>query len=590
MPSFRGIEVSIVASSDVRNLPEYPHPDGSSVRLMRVGAGLNDFRNGGQISPRLPASFSYSDVDPTRKKKVNPRISVYIPSSPGAQFRLRYFVNKSSVPSRFVFFKMFVNGYHAVSWGIDAESCPAGSVTRSLYEPGDGFKDENGDTVVGMETRYFHFTHAIDKNPAGEDGGLIEVQVFRCRGRKRIAVVLDSYPNRQQGRHGIVSPSGGLVDNPQDATFYEYHLEDARDSPYATFCFHYRSKRLLGLLNLLPQQETRYRPVSVNSIATLVPDAQGHAAQTTPSPSTPGFTFGIEGSGTRIIDGGTTITGAATSESSEAASLDEYSPSSLPPRSPTRRASVVVGDTKQMRRCETVAEMLQRPLPELPRTVSRRVSKESVRSSCPSLTPSLKQYVKSEEFETDEIKLGMAQPISIRSESIQKLELSDESTHEQDDNSFSDYAASVDSEETSHSPVLPPPEGYVPTTGSVLERQFHQFDSPIAQLSFDGKAKLTGSLSEGALVGGMDVPRASTFRLSEAEWLGRSPSPLRREGSLISRLWSPRPRKRAGRSSSMGELLTRGRELGNTNNSSTNARSSARCDSGSDSAPIGNWI
>lgn len=578
-----------MASSDVRNLPEYPHPDGSSVRLMRVGPGLSNLWSGSQTGPRLPASFSYSDVDPTQKKKVNPRISVYIPSSPGAQFRVRYFVNKSTLPSRFVFFKMFINGHHTVSWGIDADSCPAGSVTRSLYEPGDGFRDKNGDTVVGMETRYFHFTHGINKNPPGEDGGLIEVQVFRCRGRKRIAVVLDSYPDRRQGHHGIVSSSGGLVENPQDATFYEYHLEDARDSPYATFCFHYRSQKLLEMLNLIPQQETRHRHASIDSSATLVHGARGNPTQATSSPSVQGFTFSIECTDTRVIASNATTAGAPVSESSEAASLGEYSRGTLPPRSPTRRASIAVADTEEARRGETVAEMLQRPLPELPRTVSRQASRESVRSSCPSLTPSLKQYVKSEEFENDEIRLGTAQPISIRSESIQKLELSDESTNDQYDISFSDYTASVDSEETSHSPVLPPPEGYVPTTGSVLERQFSQFDSPIAHLSLDGKAKLTGSLSEGALTNGRDVSGAGTFRLSEAEWLGRSPSPLRREGSLISRLWSPRPRKRAGRSSSMGELLAREGEVGSTE-SGTNARGSARRDSESGSVPIGNWI
>lgn len=83
MPSFRGIEMSIITTSDVRKLPEYPHPDGSSVRLMRVGTGLNDLRNGGRASPLPFAVSSFSDADPTRQKKVNPRTSVYIPSSPG---------------------------------------------------------------------------------------------------------------------------------------------------------------------------------------------------------------------------------------------------------------------------------------------------------------------------------------------------------------------------------------------------------------------------------------------------------------------------------------------------------------------------
>lgn len=74
MPIFRGIDVSVVASRDARSLPEYPHPDGSSVRLMSPEA----------TSPNRSADCSIlSDGDPARQKKTNPRISVYVPSMPG---------------------------------------------------------------------------------------------------------------------------------------------------------------------------------------------------------------------------------------------------------------------------------------------------------------------------------------------------------------------------------------------------------------------------------------------------------------------------------------------------------------------------
>lgn len=62
MPSFRGINVSILAELEVGKLPEYPHPDGSSVHL---GPSDNVHQ------------------DPTRVSKVSPTISVYIPSVPG---------------------------------------------------------------------------------------------------------------------------------------------------------------------------------------------------------------------------------------------------------------------------------------------------------------------------------------------------------------------------------------------------------------------------------------------------------------------------------------------------------------------------
>jgi hypothetical protein len=80
MPIFRGLELSVVASTEGKNLPEYPHPDGSSVRLLSPDdARITDSHS----SPRPSDSSILSDGDPTRQKKFNPRISVYIPSVPG---------------------------------------------------------------------------------------------------------------------------------------------------------------------------------------------------------------------------------------------------------------------------------------------------------------------------------------------------------------------------------------------------------------------------------------------------------------------------------------------------------------------------
>ncbi|KAI0135285.1 hypothetical protein F4814DRAFT_400449 [Daldinia grandis] len=86
MPSLRGIDISIVASSDIKRLPEYPHPDGSSVRLTRVGPGCHDLRDKVRNSSHLSPSSEYPNPEPTLKKS-NPRASVYIPSSPGKSHR-----------------------------------------------------------------------------------------------------------------------------------------------------------------------------------------------------------------------------------------------------------------------------------------------------------------------------------------------------------------------------------------------------------------------------------------------------------------------------------------------------------------------
>ncbi|KAI1097055.1 hypothetical protein F5B19DRAFT_17862 [Rostrohypoxylon terebratum] len=576
MPSFRGIEISIITTSDVRKLPEYPHPDGSSVRLMRVGAGLNDLRNRGRASPHPFAVSSFSDADPTRQKKVNPRTSVYIPSSPGDQFRLRYFINQSILPSRFIFFKMLINGHHTVSWGIDANSCSVGSVTRSLYEPSENFSDRNGEPVVGIEARYLHFMRDPERKSGDEEGGLIEIQVFRCRGRKRIAVVLDPCPNRNRDCHGIISSSGGLVDDPQDASFYEYHLEDARDSPYATFCFHYRSMKHLKQLNIAPSNDSKDRPMSIGQNDVPMPTRQDDIV---PMNSTPDKTPNDD----------LESVGIALSSPFKTRDCSFKTPQQL---LSTHLIGMDVEDGRQSRE-ETMDKMARRPLPEPPQALSGQVSKESIKSSCPSLTPSLKQYVESEEFEKEDIQLSMAQPVFIPSGSMQALELGDANILDQGENSFSDYTASPSSTGTSHSPELLPPDGYFPTTGSVLERQLVQFDSPVSQSSPKTKDGLPISQPEGASACDVHLSEASTLTITEAEWLRQTPSPQRRRGNLLKRFWSPRLEKHTGRSS-MVELPTRKDEATNLGRSGDEIGTRNAHDEGdsnyTDEFPAGNWI
>lgn len=103
-----------------------------------------------------------------------------------------------------MFFKLFMNGRHITSWGINPR-VKDGSVEKSLYEPSDRWDHEqDGRTMKpdGIEARYFHFMHVGNQpTSVAEDGGLIEVLVFRARGRKRRAAKLDQY--RHQDEYGI---------------------------------------------------------------------------------------------------------------------------------------------------------------------------------------------------------------------------------------------------------------------------------------------------------------------------------------------------------------------------------------------------
>lgn len=52
-------------------------------------------------------------------------------------------------------------------------------------------------------------------------------------------------------------PSGGLLDKPEDAKFYDWHLKDAKDEPFAMLKFHYRSWNSLYDLSLIPEDHPR---------------------------------------------------------------------------------------------------------------------------------------------------------------------------------------------------------------------------------------------------------------------------------------------------------------------------------------------
>jgi hypothetical protein len=52
-------------------------------------------------------------------------------------------------------------------------------------------------------------------------------------------------------------PTGGLLDKPQNAKFYDWHLRDPKGTPFATFQFHYRSWNSLISLQLIPNDHSR---------------------------------------------------------------------------------------------------------------------------------------------------------------------------------------------------------------------------------------------------------------------------------------------------------------------------------------------
>ncbi len=97
-----------------------------------------------------------------------------------------------------------MNGHQAASWGINTSRHPLGSVNRALYKPGDRWREQYGDidmSYVGIESRYFSFMLEMVEKSVAEDGGTIEVQVYRANKQRRVAPKLEDH--RSQERYGI---------------------------------------------------------------------------------------------------------------------------------------------------------------------------------------------------------------------------------------------------------------------------------------------------------------------------------------------------------------------------------------------------
>ena len=98
-----------------------------------------------------------------------------------------------------------MNGRHICSWGVNPRTHPRGQVLRALFEA-EGKWDimEDSGNVLrhsGIESRPFLFAQDAEGTSAAEDGGLIEIRVFRAKGRKRRLPKVEKF--RPQDQYGI---------------------------------------------------------------------------------------------------------------------------------------------------------------------------------------------------------------------------------------------------------------------------------------------------------------------------------------------------------------------------------------------------
>ncbi|KAL1881157.1 hypothetical protein VTK73DRAFT_4604 [Phialemonium thermophilum] len=535
MPSLRGIDVFLFSHSESLPIPEYPHPGASPVRLQ----GLDQRRY--PTSPgRLCSVLSTNSVpNAVQLQRTGPMISVYMASIPGSQFSVRYSVSPiPTLPCKYVFFKLLMNGRTITSWGIDTRVQLAGSVSRSLWCPGERWQGR-----VGIEGRSFVFASGQLAKSIAEYGGVVEIRVFRAKERKPRAPRLE--PFRDLDNYGLAVPSTGLLENPEDTRFYEWHLIDPKDSPYATFRFHYRSRENLELLNLIPgdhpnlaspSQSTNISASATEEALDLYAKLEAPSSLRSLPPTASTF------KPTKIVRHIVDSLGSPTREQQAHGHESSSIPLSLFNENFSRFDRAVPDRASK--------SYDDHPLPELPKHDRRiRSSSPSSGSDTPSLTPSVVQYADDERFECEDVEVGVTEIVSIRKlrEKPRGVEVGVQC-----------WGTTMD---------LPKIQM---TTKALLERP-RSMDSPGSLVTQRTLRRNVESNSSG---GAASLPRALTGFLNNNKggppdeanvlglgwtrvrsptthfiWMRRtpSPSPRRASGSFLSRLWSPRPKRQSAK-------------------------------------------
>lgn len=228
MPSFRGITLQLHSQFDGLTLPEYtsslpaplpPSPpprhgkhqddlDDSPISDEGFAFGNNEKRNAFRRQERRDEGL----VEVSEDKVVH----VYVPVYPFSQFWVGYEVDLREMMEviaeeegnrglahrydaegqdeiKFVYFKLLVNGENIVEWGtrarLDHDDCANGTcrgkVMFALFQRPD-------EQAKALEKRGFFFQGRVEDDEddgivdCKEEEGVIEVRVYRARGRRRI--------------------------------------------------------------------------------------------------------------------------------------------------------------------------------------------------------------------------------------------------------------------------------------------------------------------------------------------------------------------------------------------------------------------
>lgn len=164
MPTYRSITISLVSQFDILTIPEYAPP----------------------ATPTDPFSNAPTLVDPDHSL-----VSIYIPIYPSSQFWISYSIAPPYPPRLLYYFKLYLNGQSVVSWGCGEEDGYKGKTMFGLYDSGRSITSQ-----PAIERRVLCFapeSRDIDQTGADNTSNVLEVKVFRSKGRKRIHPQIHQY-------------------------------------------------------------------------------------------------------------------------------------------------------------------------------------------------------------------------------------------------------------------------------------------------------------------------------------------------------------------------------------------------------------
>ncbi|KAH8595607.1 hypothetical protein B0O99DRAFT_686598 [Bisporella sp. PMI_857] len=577
MPTFKGIRISVISQHELRVHPEFPHPD--TTRLVNNAHDATEHTDTSDDSLSTPRSIKADKILGIEEPSI---VSCYIPSMSGTRFWLRYgIIEAAKLEAPWYYFKLYINGRHITSWGTNTKTKPNGQVMRALFDPSERWNSNHKGAVYKdnrTEVRNFFFGNEDKYRSAATDGGLIEIAVFRAYGRRRKLAAPGEF--KVQDGYGIVIPTNGLFVEPQDAKFYDYHLQDSKDKPFASFRIHYRSWQTLKSQHLIPSNHPEELLLTSPSLLSLNGSPKEFVSQVlypTIDVESPILVDKLETGGPKERrETGDSMSSSNTTSPWMTTIFDD---------SPQRSASKHVfhirnGSIPTSKFREQISRPLpqpdfdngleaKRPLPENPRPASSQSRTLSIASRAPSLTasvapsltPSLIQYIERDTMSPEPI-LGVAV--------LHKLSLHVLPSNENQDSHLLSETQDDRRSESSESPTSGILKGYqlpnktkrrgmtspplvglftIPNITICKKRGSPSKSSPRSESTAGGEslANEHSIFSRGHEVEDK-VDDMTSISLTESEWMCRTPSPVRNdpEHTRVERLRSPRLEKKKG--------------------------------------------